>query len=49
VLRADGDGLLVATPDSAVLLQEIQLEGKRRMPVGEFLRGHPIPVGTMLC
>jgi methionyl-tRNA formyltransferase len=48
VLRADGDGLLVATPDGAVLLQEIQLEGKRRMPVGEFLRGHPIAVGTIL-
>jgi methionyl-tRNA formyltransferase len=31
-----------------VLLKEVQLEGKRRMPVGEFLRGTPVAEGTML-
>jgi methionyl-tRNA formyltransferase len=48
VLRADGNGLLVSAQGGAVLLTEIQLEGKRRMNAGEFLRGHPIAVGTIL-
>ena len=48
VLRADEHGLLVAAQDGAVLLSDIQLEGKRRMSAGEFLRGHPIAAGTVL-
>jgi methionyl-tRNA formyltransferase len=48
VVRADAEGLLVAAPDGRVLLKEVQLEGKRRMPVGEFLRGTPVAEGTML-
>ena len=48
VLRADAEGLLVAAQGGAMLLTDIQLEGKRRMQVGEFLRGHPIATGTHL-
>lgn len=48
VLRADKRGLLIGAGQGAVLLREIQLEGKRRMPVRDFLSGHPIPVGTRL-
>jgi len=48
VLRADEQGLLVAAQGGAMLLREIQLEGKRRMNAGEFLRGHPITPGTVL-
>jgi methionyl-tRNA formyltransferase len=48
VLRADAQGLLVSARGGVVLLNEIQLEGKRRMPAGEFLRGHPIAPGTVL-
>lgn len=48
VVRADASGLLVAARGGAVLLREIQLEGKRRMAAGEFLRGHPITPGTLL-
>jgi methionyl-tRNA formyltransferase len=48
VLRADTAGLLVAAQGGAVLLQDIQLEGKRRMSAGEFLHGHAIPPGTLL-
>ena len=48
VLRADDAGLLVAAKGGAVLLQELQLEGKRRMAAGEFLRGHLIAPGTVL-
>ena len=48
VLRADKRGILVAAGEGAVLLRDIQLEGKRRMPVSDFLLGHPIAVGTQL-
>ncbi|MDR3404408.1 MAG: methionyl-tRNA formyltransferase [Chthoniobacter sp.] len=48
VLRADGQGLLVGAQGGAVLLTDIQLEGKRRMNVSEFLNGHPIAPGTIL-
>ena len=48
VLRADEHGLLVAAQDGAVLLRDVQMEGKRRMGAGEFLRGHPIAPGTVL-
>jgi methionyl-tRNA formyltransferase len=39
VLRSDKD-LIVATGKDALSLAEVQLEGKRRMSVAEFLRGH---------
>ena len=48
VLRADDSGLLVAANGGALLLRELQLEGKRRMEAGEFLRGHSIAPGTVL-
>jgi len=31
-----------------VVLREVQLEGKKRLPVEEFLKGHPIAPGTEL-
>ena len=48
VLRCDKGGILVAAGEGAVLLEEVQLEGKRRMPVRDFLLGNPLPVGTKL-
>jgi methionyl-tRNA formyltransferase len=48
VLRADQRGILVGAGVGAVLLREIQLEGKKRMSAGEFLRGHPVTAGTIL-
>jgi methionyl-tRNA formyltransferase len=48
VLSAGEQGILVAAQNGAVLLRDIQLEGKRRMNAGEFLRGHPIASGTAL-
>jgi methionyl-tRNA formyltransferase len=48
VVRADASGLLVAARGGAALLREVQLEGKRRMAAGEFLRGHAIAPGTVL-
>jgi methionyl-tRNA formyltransferase len=47
--RATPDGLLVGCGEgSALLFTEVQLEGKRRVPAAEFLRGHPIAEGTVL-
>lgn len=48
VLRADRHGLLVAAGIGSVLLRELQLEGKRRLPAGEFLRGFHVEPGTRL-
>jgi methionyl-tRNA formyltransferase len=42
------DGILVACNPGALLLREVQLEGKRRMPATEFLKGHPIKPGIAL-
>src|SRR5262249_36522062 len=39
ILRSDKD-LIVAAGKGALSLAEVQLEGKRRMSAGEFLRGH---------
>ncbi len=48
VLRADGEGLVVAAAEGAVRLGELQLEGRKRLRAGEFLRGQPIAPGTVL-
>jgi methionyl-tRNA formyltransferase len=44
ILSTDKSKLLIATKDGALSLGEVQLEGKRRMSAGEFLRGHPTPL-----
>jgi len=48
VLRADHRGILVGAEEGAILLREVQLEGKRRMLAGELLRGNPVTPGTLL-
>lgn len=42
------DGLVVKTGEGALVVTELQLEGKKRMPADAFLRGYPITVGTKL-
>ncbi len=47
--RGNPEGLLVGCGEgSTLLVTEVQLEGKRRVPAAEFLRGHAIPEGTVL-
>ncbi len=41
------DSIEVETGENSYLIKEVQLEGKRRMGVKEFLSGHPITVGTV--
>ncbi len=42
------DFIEVKTGEGSYLIREVQLEGKRRMTVRDFLSGHPIRVGTIL-
>ncbi|MBI5407269.1 MAG: methionyl-tRNA formyltransferase [Nitrospirae bacterium] len=48
IIRAQPDGIVVATGDGALKITEIQAEGKRRMPVAEYLRGHKVERGVIL-
>ena len=48
VVALHPDGIEVACGDGALLLTEIQLEGKKRMPASEFLKGHPLRTDTIL-
>ncbi len=47
VVWVGADFIEVATGKGSFLIKEVQLEGKRRMGVREFLAGHAIPVGTV--
>lgn len=47
LLRADREGLLIATGNFCLLIREIQTEGKRRMEVGDFLNGWPLEPGCV--
>jgi methionyl-tRNA formyltransferase len=48
ILRVDRHGILVGAKVGALLLREVQLEGKKRMHAAEFARGFNLPVGLML-
>ncbi|MGA7826593.1 MAG: methionyl-tRNA formyltransferase [Geobacteraceae bacterium] len=48
VLTAGKDGVEVACAGGSVFLEELQLEGKKRLPVREFLAGCRIDPGTIL-
>ena len=48
VLWVGTDLIEIETGKDSYLLKEIQLEGKRRMSVRDFLSGHPVSVGTVL-
>jgi methionyl-tRNA formyltransferase len=48
VLAAGKNGIEVACAAGSVILEELQLEGKKRLPVQEFLAGCRIAPGTIL-
>lgn len=41
-------GLSVAAEDGFVMIKEVQLAGKKRLPITEFLRGYHLPPETVL-
>lgn len=46
IVTAGPLGIEVACGQESLLLEEIQLEGKKRMPAAEFVKGHPLKTGT---
>lgn len=48
IVEVKKDAIAVKTGDGLLILQELQLEGKKRMLADAFLRGNPISVGTKL-
>ena len=49
VLGADAHGLLVGTGQGILRLLQLQRPGGRLLAAADFLRGFPVPVGTMLA
>lgn len=48
VIRADRDGFWVATGSGVISLEEVQLENRKRLPGGEFLKGARVNTGDRL-
>lgn len=48
VIRANPTGIVVATGQGALQLTEVQLEGRKRLPVAAFLAGARLAPGTCL-
>lgn len=48
VIRAGRDGLEVACNGGSIVIEELQLEGKKRLPAGDFLAGYKIAPGSIL-
>ncbi len=48
VLRADKGGIEIACLRGSLLIDELQLAGKKRLDAASFLAGRPIPVGSSL-
>jgi len=48
VLETGKHGILVAAGSGAILLRQVQLEGKKRMAARDFLLGNPVQPGTIL-
>ncbi|MBE5934909.1 MAG: methionyl-tRNA formyltransferase [Lachnospiraceae bacterium] len=48
IVYVDKSSMLVNTAEGLLDLQEVQLEGKKRMMIEDFLRGFKVSVGTIL-
>lgn len=48
ILQANTEGILVRCGDGAVKVTELQFDGKKRMPVREYLKGNTIETGVVL-
>ncbi|MCD8045960.1 MAG: methionyl-tRNA formyltransferase [Clostridiales bacterium] len=48
VTKVTKDAVYVQTGDGILILREIQLEGKKRMPCVDFLRGYSLSAGDIL-
>lgn len=48
ILETAKDGIVVATQEHNLLIEELQLEGRRRMKAIDFIAGHKLRIGDML-
>jgi len=48
ILEVSKDGLIVQCGDCAICVTEIQMEGKKRMSVSDYIKGNSFAVGTVL-
>ena len=48
ILASDHGSLVVSCSDGNLRIEELQIEGGKRLSVRQFLAGHPIPIGTKL-
>jgi len=48
VIEVRKDSFVIMTGEGTLVIKELQLEGKKRMPVDAFLRGYSVPIGTKL-
>lgn len=48
IIRANNEGIFVATGDGIVILKEIQMPGKNKMKVDSYLRGNKFPEHILL-
>jgi methionyl-tRNA formyltransferase len=47
VVWVGSDFIEVAAGEGSYLIKEVQLEGRKKMTLREFLSGHSIPAGTV--
>lgn len=48
ILAAEPGTLRIACGSGSLVIESLQLEGRKRLRADEFLRGHPLPPGTRL-
>jgi len=48
VVSACGNGVKIACGEGLLLIRELQLAGKKRLPAAEFLKGHPLAADDFL-
>ena len=48
ILETNTDSIIIQTGDGAIAVSEVQLEGKRRMSVHDFLQGYQLQPGMVL-
>ena len=49
IIEVAQGGIRVLTGKGDLIIEELQIEGKRRMTAGEFISGHKISVGEKFC
>jgi len=49
IIQVHKNEILIATGKGSLLIQELQIEGKKRMKAGEFVTGHKIAPGEILA